>query len=124
MIKFVLSLLPAWVWALLLAGLVATVGATGYMKGDANGAARVQGRWDKQRDADAQAVNEANMRAAQAGHRYEEFKARQQPRIVTRTVEVERVLETDRVWSDAHVPDGVRKQLEAATADFDKPGAP
>jgi len=119
MIAFLLRLLPSWAWILALVGIVATVGATGWLKG----ASHVRAQWELQRQADVAAINEANMRAAQAGHRYEEWKAAQRPRIITRTVEVERVLETDRVWSAAPLPDGVRQQLEAATAEFDKPRA-
>lgn len=121
MMRFVLSLMPAWAWALALACILATAGATGYLKGDANGAARVQARWDAQRDADVQAVNEASMRAAQAAHRYQEWRLLQLPKIVTRTVEVDRVIQADPVWSGAAVPERVRQQLEAAAAEFDKP---
>jgi len=38
------------------------------------------------------AIDEANMRAAQAGHRYGEWKVRQAPSIVTITNEVSRAL--------------------------------
>jgi biopolymer transport protein ExbB/TolQ len=45
MIGFVLRLLPTWAWALVLAGLVATAGATGWIKG----AAHVRAQWEQQR---------------------------------------------------------------------------
>jgi hypothetical protein len=119
MIGFLLRLLPVWAWGLVLAGILATAGATGWIKG----AAHVRAQWEQQRQADLAAINEANMRAAQAGHRYEEWKAAQRPRIITRTVEVERVLQADPVWSSAPLPDGVRQQLEAAAAEFAQPSA-
>jgi hypothetical protein len=64
------------------------------------------------------AIDEANMRAAQAGHRYEEWKMRQAPRLVTITKEVSRALEAAPDWRDARLPDGVRDALERAAADL------
>lgn len=81
----------------------------------------VEKAWEKERGEQAAKIEEANMRANQAAFRYEEWKMRQKPRIVTRTVEVERVLQNEPVWSTAAVPDSVRKSIEAATADFNRP---
>lgn len=62
------------------------------------------------------AVDEANMRANQAGHRYEEWKLRQKARVVIRIKEVERALETAPDWRDTAVPDSVRRPLETDAA--------
>lgn len=98
----VLGVLAAGVWA---------YGHRQYRAGLDAGKAEVKQEW-------AAAIDEANMRAAQAGHRYEEWKLLQRPKVITRTVEVERAIEADPSWAAARLPDGVRQSIEAAAADI------
>ena len=84
-------------------------GARQYRAGVEAGRADVREEWRDE-------IDEANMRAAQAGHRYEEWKMRQAPRVVTITKEVSRALDAAPDWRDARLPDGVRDALERAAA--------
>ena len=70
------------------------------------------------REAQRAAVDEANMRAAQAGHRYEEWKALQEPKVVVLERKVERVLEKHPEWAGARVPDGVRELVDNLPAEL------
>ena len=86
-------------------------GARQYRAGVEAGRADVREEWRDE-------IDGANMRAAQAGHRYEEWKMRQAPRVVTITKEVSRALDAAPDWRDARLPDGVRDALERAAADL------
>ena len=118
MMKFLLGLMPMWAWAIVLAALLAgTAGIAGKAGWDA-GAARVEKAWEKERKEREALIEEANMRANQAALRYEEWKLRQQPKVVTIVKEVTRALEINREWSSAPIPDGVRLAIEAIPADI------
>jgi hypothetical protein len=84
-------------------------GVRHYRAGVESGRADVREEW-------CGAIDEATMRAAQAGHLYEEWKTRQAPRVVTITREVSRALEAAHDWRDARLPAGVRDAIERAAA--------
>jgi hypothetical protein len=77
--------------------------------GREDGRAEVLARWTAD-------VNESNRRAALAGDRYTRWQTRQAPKVITRTVEVSRALESD-PWSAQRIPDGLRDTIERAAAD-------
>jgi hypothetical protein len=66
------------------------------------------------RQAQRQAVDEAQMRANQAAIRYEEWKAAQRPKIITVVKEVDRALQTNSAWATEPIPVSVRDAIEAA----------
>lgn len=68
------------------------------------------------RQAHQSAIDESQMRANQAAHRYEEWKAAQRPRIVTVIKEVDRALQTNAAWAAEPLPVSVRDAIEAARA--------
>ena len=66
-------------------------------------------------------VAQANDRAAAAAGDYEAWKAKQRPRVVTITREVEREVLADADCSARAIPDGLRVALTSAGADADQP---
>lgn len=63
------------------------------------------------------AVNEAQMRANQAAHRYEEWKMRQRPKIIRIAKEVENAIQANPNWATQPLPDSVRDAIQAAGTD-------
>lgn len=61
-------------------------------------------------------INAANVEANKAGMRYEEWKSRQQPKIVYVKQKVKDALQTNPDWSVQPIPDGVRDAIAAAAA--------
>ena len=87
---------------------LAAIGAAVWSYGSSRYTAGREAERAEQRDA----VDDANMRAAQAGHRYEEWKLRQSARVIVRIKEVDRALDAAPDWRDAAVPDSVRDAVE------------
>jgi hypothetical protein len=63
------------------------------------------------------AINEAQMRANQAAHRYEEWKMLQRPKIIRITKEVDNAIQANPNWSTQPLPDSVRDAIQAAGTD-------
>lgn len=93
-----------------------------YMKGDKAGYARGKAELEAFRVEVGTRILEANARADQAAQDFETWKRTQRPKVITVIKEVDRVLEVNREWSDAPLPDGVRDALNAATAAINGPG--
>ena len=68
-----------------------------------------------------QAVADANAQAQLAAQGFEQWKANQKPKVVTITREVDRVIEIEREWSNAPIPERVRDVLASAHGDPDQP---
>ena len=108
-------------WLLLgaLATAVACAGG-GYYKGHEDGEAQELAKWQKDRDALNAAIETANKEANASAMRYEEWKARQQPKIVYVKQKVNDALKAEPVWRDTPIPDGVRSAIaDAASAEVD-----
>lgn len=63
-------------------------------------------------------VERVNADLAKAAHRYEEWKARQEPKVRVVTKEVVRVVQSYPEWGGNRLPDGVRQLADSAPSDI------